>query len=46
VNAWYTVFCKPCGEKTAETNLENQGYAVYLPRLLTQRRREIYRRAR
>jgi transcriptional antiterminator RfaH len=39
VNEWYTVFCKPHGEKTAETNLENQGYAVYLPRLLTSRRR-------
>jgi transcription antitermination factor NusG len=39
MNAWYTVFCKPCGEKTAETDLENQGYAVYLPRLLAQRRR-------
>jgi transcriptional antiterminator RfaH len=31
---WYAVFCKPRGEETAETNLENQGYIVYLPRLL------------
>jgi len=22
MNEWYTVFCKPRGEKTAETNLE------------------------
>ncbi len=39
MNEWYTVFCKPRGERTAEANLGNQGYAVYLPRLLTQRRR-------
>lgn len=39
MNGWYTVFCKPRGEKTAEANLINQGYTVYLPRLLTQRRR-------
>ena len=31
---WYAVFCKPRGEYRAETNLRNQGYAVYLPRLL------------
>lgn len=36
---WYTVFCKPRGEQTAEANLDNQGYTVYLPRLLTQKRR-------
>lgn len=39
MNEWYTVFCKPRGEETAEANLGNQGYAVYLPRLLTQHRR-------
>lgn len=36
---WYAIFCKPRGEETAETNLKNQGYVVYLPRLLTQRHR-------
>ena len=36
---WYTVFCKPRGEQTAEANLTNQGYTVYLPRLLVQLRR-------
>lgn len=39
MTGWYTVFCKPRGESTAEANLNNQGYTVYLPRLLTQRRR-------
>lgn len=39
MDSWYTVFCKPRGEETAEANLNNQGYTVYLPRLLTQRRR-------
>jgi transcriptional antiterminator RfaH len=39
MNAWYTVFCKPRGEEVAETNLRRQGYSVYLPRLLTRRRR-------
>jgi len=36
---WYAVFCKPRGEETAAVNLDNQGYMVYLPRLLTQCRR-------
>ncbi len=39
MNEWYTVFCKQRGEETAEANLGNQGYTVYLPRLLTQHRR-------
>lgn len=33
---WYAVFCKPRGEETAEANLANQGYTVYLPRLLNE----------
>lgn len=36
---WYTVLCKTRGEALAEANLANQGYRVYLPRLLSQRRR-------
>jgi len=39
MTSWYTIFCKPRGEQTAESNLNNQGFSVYLPRLLTQRRR-------
>ncbi|MDP1717305.1 MAG: transcription/translation regulatory transformer protein RfaH [Burkholderiales bacterium] len=38
-NQWYIVFCKPRGEELAVTHLENQGYAVYLPRLLGRHRR-------
>ena len=38
-NKWYAVLCKPRGEEVAVTNLENQGYAVYLPRLLARHRR-------
>lgn len=38
-NHWYAVLCKPRGEEVAVTNLENQGYAVYLPRLLGRHRR-------
>ncbi len=36
---WYAVFCKPRQETVAEANLANQGYAVYLPRLTSARRR-------
>lgn len=39
MTVWYTVFCKPRGEATAERNLANQHYSVYLPRLLTQKYR-------
>ena len=39
MNGWYAVFCKTRGEETAAANLDNQGYTVYLPRLLTQCRR-------
>lgn len=30
---WHLVFTKPRGEATAKTNLERQGYRVYLPRV-------------
>ena len=40
MSAWYAVLCKPRREEAAETNLTNQGYRVYLPRLATQRRRD------
>jgi len=36
---WYAVFCKPRQETVAEANLANQGFAVYLPRLTSPRRR-------
>ena len=36
---WHAVLCKPRREEVAATNLENQGYEVYLPRLVTLRRR-------
>jgi transcriptional antiterminator RfaH len=40
MNKWYTVHCKPRGELSAAGNLEQQGYIVYLPRILTRRRRD------
>lgn len=39
-NGWYAVLCKPRGEEAAAANLQNQGYAVYLPRLLGRHRRQ------
>jgi transcriptional antiterminator RfaH len=39
MNHWHAVFCKPHKEEVAAANLENQGYEVYLPRLVTLRRR-------
>ena len=36
---WYAVFCKPRGEATAEANLLRQGYNIYLPRLVSERRK-------
>jgi len=36
---WYAVFCKPRGEATAEANLLRQGYATYLPRMVSERRK-------
>jgi transcriptional antiterminator RfaH len=40
MSAWHAVLCKPRREALAESNLVNQGYRVYLPRLATQRRRD------
>ena len=39
MNRWYAALCKPRQETVAEANLANQGFAVYLPRLKTPRRR-------
>ncbi len=39
MSVWYAVLCKPRREVVAETNLVNQGFRVYLPRLATQARR-------
>ena len=39
MNPWYAVLCKPRREAVAEENLRKQGFSVYLPRLLTERRR-------
>jgi transcriptional antiterminator RfaH len=39
MNHWYAIHCKPHKEEVAAANLENQGYEVYLPRLVTLRRR-------
>src|SRR5262245_51547692 len=36
---WYLVHTKPAAEKTAQVNLERQGYEVYLPRLARPERR-------
>ena len=37
--SWYVVYTKPREEIRAEVNLDNQGYEVYLPRVLRRRRR-------
>lgn len=37
--SWYLVYCKPCQEQIAKTNLERQGYRVYLPMVRHMRRR-------
>ena len=39
MSTWYAVMCKPRREALAEANLLNQGYRAYLPRLITQCRR-------
>ena len=39
MNRWYAALCKPRQEAVAEAHLANQGFAVYLPRLKTPRRR-------
>lgn len=36
---WYVIQAKPRHEVTAEENLQRQGFEVYLPRLITPRRR-------
>lgn len=38
-SAWYLIHAKPKQEKTAQLNLERQGYTVYLPLHRQQRRR-------
>src|SRR5687767_3126196 len=35
---WYVVFCQPRRENVAEANLLNQGYKVFLPKLIERRR--------
>jgi len=37
---WYLIHTKPLGERTAQVNLERQGYGVYLPRLVQTARRQ------
>ena len=39
MSEWYLVYCKARQEDGAARGLEEQGYAVYLPRLATKRRR-------
>ena len=39
MSPWHAVLCKPRREALAETNLGNQGYEVYLPRMTGLRRR-------
>lgn len=36
--AWYAVYTKPRQERVAEVQLQQQGYAVFLPHLLCKRR--------
>jgi transcriptional antiterminator RfaH len=36
---WYLIHTKPLGERTAQENLERQGYVAYLPQLLQMMRR-------
>ncbi len=43
---WYLIHTKPSGEMLALANLQRQGYAVYLPRLLQHVRRGSRRYAR
>lgn len=38
-DAWFLVYAKPRQEETAKQNLERQGYSVYLPRAVQNRRR-------
>lgn len=41
--AWYLIYTKPREEEVARTNLERQGYTVYLP-LAYQHRRRLHKR--
>ncbi len=38
---WYLIHTKPAGEVVARSNLERQGYEVYLPRLVQPVRRRL-----
>ena len=38
MSRWHAVLCKPRRETLAEANLRNQGFEVYLPRMLGLRR--------
>ena len=39
MSRWHAVLCKPRREALAEANLRNQGFEVYLPRMIGVRRR-------
>ena len=39
MSPWHAVLCKPRREALAEANLRNQGFEVYLPRMVGLRRR-------
>ena len=39
MSPWHVVLCKPRREALAEANLRNQGFEVYLPRMIGVRRR-------
>ena len=39
MSPWHAVLCKPRREAEAEANLRNQGFDVYLPRMIGLRRR-------
>ena len=39
-NAWYLIYTKPRQEKVAQTNLQRQGYQIYLPLIQGHRRRQ------
>jgi len=39
MSPWHAVLCKPRREALAEANLNDQGYEVYLPRMIGLRRR-------
>lgn len=39
MSEWYLVYCKARQEEAAASGLEEQGYAVYLPKIKTRRRR-------